>query len=122
MTTWEQTPAALMRGQGTPAPGSLASIPGRDSRPRAEQFPDAAAEHMAAWASDRWAFQTREHGIQYVDNAGVRAEQRRLAEEGPPVGWLDLASPGPAPRRAGAAVRRGCRGALAYRHGIPGRQ
>jgi hypothetical protein len=92
-TTWEQTPGALLR-QGHDRGRALATVPGRDARPRAEQYPDAAAEHRAAWGDSRWAFAgTDEDGrpaTQYVDNAGVREQMRALAADGPPVGWLDF--------------------------------
>jgi hypothetical protein len=93
--TWAQTAGALLRGRPAPAPGALASIPGPDARSRAEQYPDAAAEHRAAWAADRWAFQGRDEDTgepctQFVDNAGIREQQRQLAEQGAPIGWLDF--------------------------------
>jgi hypothetical protein len=97
MTAWEQTPGALLRA-GTAGARALATIPGRDdTRPSAARHPDAAAEYRAAWGDSRWAFAAtwhedgeEKHGVQHVDNAGVRAEQRRLAEQGPPIGWCDF--------------------------------
>jgi hypothetical protein len=71
------------------------AVPGRDdTRPRAEQYPDAAAGYRAAWGERRWAYQTRDEDdnevTQYADNAEIRAVMTRLAEQGPPIGWCDF--------------------------------
>jgi hypothetical protein len=93
MTAWEQTPGALLRA-GMAGTRALATVPGReDARPRAEQYPDAAAEHRAAWGERRWAFQGRDEdgnpATRFVDNTEVRAMQLELAERGAPLAWLD---------------------------------
>jgi len=90
VTTWEQTSAGLLRGSRTPAARSLATVPGPDAIPRAEQYPDAAAEYRAAWSSNRWSFEAADGSAQFTDNAAVRAEQQRLAAEGPQVAWFDF--------------------------------
>jgi hypothetical protein len=123
--SWESTPGALLR-QGTLRPRALATVPGPDPRPRASQYPDAAAEHAAAWGTSRWAFDgfdedTGESKTQFVDNSVIRAEMRRLAEQGWQGAWLSFPDLGRPPRELAplfaAAAARNARAGTEGPHG-----
>lgn len=98
MSGWESTFGAVLR-QGRAGTAALATVhASQDSRPRADQYPDAAMAHRTAWGSAQWAYEVKDPSdpeqkrtlTHFANNAEVRSQQQLLAEQGAPIGWCDF--------------------------------
>lgn len=96
MSTWESTPAGLLRG-GAEARG-LATASGPEPVPNAERYPGAASEYRAAWSESRWSFRAPDGSTAVIDNAATREEMIRLGRQGWTGAWLDFPELGLPPR------------------------
>lgn len=113
MSTWEQTPAGVLRsraGARLPGPDFAAQV-AREASDESRQ--EARQHYRRVWSDSAHRFTDSEGVERTIDNSAVRAKQlelaHQLAAEGLPIAWIsapDSGWPDPltAPLRAAAAA------------------